>query len=418
MNTHMIESKLSRMGKRTKASMIRDLLKTSLIEGIISFGGGVPDPDTFPREILSEIAKEVIMDEYKVSLQYGTTEGDIELRKQYIRYLEEKVGVFGLTPENILVTTGSQQALDLIARTFLDEGSICSVCAPVYLGAASAFEVRSPQFILMEMDDDGPDVDSLRNRLRNFSNDEMERFKFIYVVSNFDNPTGITVSRKKREQLLDVVEEFQLMLCEDDPYGALRYEGEPIPTIYEMAERRGLQDNVLLMNTFSKVLSPGLRLGIVVGNPEIIRRLVMGKQAADLCGSTLVQRLTARFMERYDFLDMIKPALKLYGIKKNEMMKAFDRYLAPLPGVKWTRPQGGLFSWVTVEDPKMDTMKMMSLAIENKVVYIPGLSFFVDGRGTDSMRLSYCLPSVEEIHEGTKRLVHTIEEYLNLQTGG
>lgn len=418
MTEHLIESKLSRMGKRTKANMIRELLKTSLIEGIISFGGGVPDPGTFPREILAEIAKEVIMDEYKVSLQYGPTEGDMELRKQYIRYLEEKVGLSGLTPDHVLVTTGSQQALDLIARTFLDEGSICAVSAPVYLGAASAFEIRAPRFIFMEMEKDGPNLEALKESMRHFSEDEMERFKFIYVVSNFDNPTGITVSREKREQLLDIVEEYNLILIEDDPYGALRFEGESIPTIYELAEKRNLQDNVLLLNTFSKVLSPGLRMGMVIGNVNIVRRLVMGKQAADLCSPTLVQRMTARFMEKHDFLEMIQPALKLYKTKKDAMMQAFDQQMSAIPSVKWTRPQGGLFTWLTIDDPHMDTMKMMAKAIENKVVYIPGLSFYVDGRGKDSMRISFCLPSIEQIHEGTRRLVHTIQEYLDQNTGG
>lgn len=420
MREKYINAKLSWIAKNTKASIIRELLKSTSIPGMISFGGGVPDPDTFPRHEMAQIAKEVIENEHHVSLQYGTTEGDEILKNEYIKLLKKHDGITGLNTENVVITTGSQQALDLIGRTFLDKDSICAICSPVYLGAASAFKVRDPKFITVPMEDDGPDMDLLQKKIDALSDSELQRLKFIYIVSNFDNPTGISLSLEKRKQLLEYAYSKDLIIIEDDPYGALRFEGVKIPTIYKLA-----QDNekykvnpVLLLNTFSKVLSPGLRMGFTIGDPLMVRRLVMGKQAADLCSSSLTQRLTARYLEKYDPIFGMKPTLELYAAKRDTMMKAFDEILTQIDGVNWTYPHGGLFTWACL--PKQyDTGEMLEIAKKNKIIYIPGEAFSVNEESREEvkncMRISFCLPSHDEIIEGTKRLVKTIKEYKEMK---
>ncbi len=416
MREDYINAKLSWIAKNTKASIIRELLKSTSIPGMISFGGGVPDPDTFPRHEMAEIAKDVIENEYKVSLQYGTTEGDEVLKQEYIKLLEKHDGLVGLKSENIVITTGSQQSLDLIGRTFLDRDSICAICSPVYLGAASAFKVRDPQFITVPMQADGPDMDLLEEKIDALSADELKRLKFIYIVSNFDNPTGISLSLEKRIQLLDYAYSKDLIIIEDDPYGALRFEGEKVPTLFKLAQNKEkYQVNpVLLLNTFSKILSPGLRMGITVGDPLMIRRIVMGKQAADLCSSSLTQRLTARYLEQHDPIIGMKPTLELYAAKRNTMMKSFDEVLSQVEGVSWTYPHGGLFTWVSLPK-RYDTAEMLEIAKKNKIIYIPGAAFSVNEETEEevknSMRISFCLPSHEQIMEGTKRLVKSIREY-------
>lgn len=428
----IIELKLSKIAKRTTASIIRELLKSTSIPGLISFGGGVPDPETFPRVELGEIAKEIIEKEYKFTLQYGPTEGDSVLKQQYIHYLQKYEDIEGLKEENMVITTGSQQALDLVGRTFLDEESICAICDPVYLGAASAFMMHSPKFIKLTLEEEGPKLDILENALSKMTEHEKKRFKFFYLVSNFDNPTGISLSLEKRLRILDIAARYKIIIVEDDPYGLLRYDGEKIPTIYKLAQQRGLENHVLLLNTFSKILSPGLRMGIVVGNPKFIRRLVLGKQAADLCTSPLLQRLTARYLERHDPILHLQNALKIYSRKKNAMMAAFEEDFGNLDntdsqgcggrtalpcGIHWTHPKGGLFSWMTFPE-WVDTMEMLDLAKRNLIIYIPGEAFSVDLSNKNCMRLSFCLPSEEQIREGSKRLLKTYLEYKKIKGRG
>jgi DNA-binding transcriptional MocR family regulator len=406
----IVDRKLSAVAKRTKASIIREMLKSTSIPGLISFGGGVPDPETFPREHLAEIAKEIVEQEYKTTLQYGTTEGDKQLKQQYIQYLRKYEGIEGLEEDHMVITSGSQQALDLIGRTFLDTQSICAICDPVYLGAASAFMIHAPKFIKLTMQDDGPDVDILERSLQKMTEDEKEQFKFFYLVSNFDNPTGICLSLEKRIRILEIAAAHKILIVEDDPYGLLRFEGEKIPSIYKLAVERGLQDYVLLLNTFSKILSPGLRMGIVVGNQKIVRKLVLGKQVADLCTSPLLQRMTARYLERHDPIVHLQNALKVYAKKRDTMMASFKEDFGNIEGVHWTYPQGGLFSWMCFPD-WVDTMEMLEFAKKNLLIYIPGEAFSVGDSNKNCMRLSFCLPSEEQIREGSKRLLKAFQQY-------
>lgn len=400
------ESKLSKVARGIKSSIIRELLKVANDPGMISFGGGVPDPDTFPRHKMAEISKEIIENEYKFVLQYGTTEGDPELMQGYIDLLKKYEDIDWLTYDNMVITVGSQQALYLVGMTFLDEESYCAVSRPIYLGAASAFVQRNPKFINVPLLNDGIDLEYLEDELEKLEKEgKIDKFKFTYVVSNFHNPAGVSMNLEKRKKLVELSKKYDFIIIEDDPYGALRFEGEKVDTIYSMAP-----DRTILLNTFSKVLSPGLRLGVVIGPKELIRRVTMVKQAADLATPSLTQRLAAKFIQRNDLLEEIKPTIKLYGEKKDSMMEAMKKHLGDIKGIDWTYPEGGLFTWVTL--PKeFDTMEMFKIAKEEKVLYIPGEAFYVDQPDKNTMRISFCLPSHDEIDEGMSRLRKCINRY-------
>jgi len=401
-----LESKLSKVSNRIKSSIIRELLKDASLPGIISFGGGVPDPKTFPREKLAEISSEIINKEYAMTLQYGTTEGDPLLKKEYMKLMEKYYGVDWLHEDNMVFTVGSQQALYLIGMTFLDEQSWMSASKPIYLGAASAFIQRGPNFINVPLKEDGMDLDYLEKNLEELKQKgEIDNFKFAYVISNFHNPAGVSMSLDKRRKLIQLAEKYDFYIVEDDPYGALRFEGELIPSIYSMAPER-----TVLLNTFSKVLSPGLRIGTVMGPKDVIRRITMVKQAADLCSSPLTHRLAARYMEKYDLVEEIQPTIKLYAKKKDWMMEALEETFSDIEGIEWVNPEGGLFTWLTLPEG-IDTMDMFPLAKENKVLYIPGEAFYIGEPERNKMRMSFCLPPKEDIFEGIKRLRKTIETY-------
>ncbi len=397
----------SKLAGKLKSSMIRELLKYANVPGAISFGGGTPDPETFPRHELAQIAKEIIENEYKYTLQYSVTEGDPELIKQILILLKRVYDIDRLSNENVLITVGSQQALELVGKVLIDPGDYVIVGDPEYLGALSAFRMRDTQFLVVKFDDDGPDIDMVKQKIKQLDDSgQIEYLKFIYVVSNFQNPSGITTSLEKRKALVEIAEQYDLLIVEDDPYGVLRFKGEMLPSLMKI----GGVERVVLLNTFSKILCPGLRIGMIVADKPIIRKLVLAKQGTDLCSPSLTMRLTARYLERYDVLEQIKPAIDLYRKKKDTMVKALEENFSDIIGAKWTNPEGGLFVWFTL--PKsFDTMEMFRFAEENKVFYIPGEAFKPFEEPSSSMRMSFCLPSIEDIHEGVKRLRDAFDKY-------
>jgi len=402
----VIEGKLSRIGKNLKSSLIRDLLKYATTPGAISFGGGAPDPETFPRSELAIIAKEVLEEEYKFALQYIPTEGDPELKREMIKLVKRIYGIEGIDEDNILLTNGSQQALDIIGRIFLDDDSYVIMERPSYLGAINAFYINFPKFITIPLEKDGIDVDRLEKVLKELDEKgEISKLKFVYVVPTFHNPAGVTMSLEKRKRLIELSEEYDFFIVEDDPYGALSFDEEVPDSIFKMAG----PERVILLNTFSKILAPGLRIGVIIADKNIIRKTVMAKQSADLCSSGLNQRITARFLQRYDVLEYIKPTIRIYKEKRDTMIRALEEYLAPL-GAKWNKPGGGLFIWVDLPD-EYDTMEMLDIAKEKLVFYIPGAAFLVDGERCHAMRLSFCLPPKDKIVEGVERLRDVLIEY-------
>ncbi|HDP76614.1 MAG TPA: PLP-dependent aminotransferase family protein [Mesotoga infera] len=399
--------KFSKIALRMKSNVIRELLKVTSKPGMISFGGGVPDPDTFPRFEMAEISKEVLEKEYKFTLQYGSTEGDPILKEEYISLLKRESGIEGLDVDNLLVTVGSQSALDLIGKIFLDDDSIYFVSKPVYLGAASAFALRSNGYVYMDLREDGIDLDEVEDRLEEIaSRGEINKVKFIYVISNFHNPGGVTISLEKRKRLVQIAEKYDILIVEDDPYGDLRYEGDSIDPIFKI----GGQNRVLLLRTFSKILSPGLRLGIVIGNKTIIRKMVMAKQASDLCTPSLTQRIAARYLQRHDLLAQIKPTIALYKDKKDLMLSELEKNFGDMKGFHWTKPDGGLFIWFTLPED-FDTEEMLEMGKAENVLFVPGEAFSLDNTCRNSMRLSFCLPPREDIIEGVRRLKKIVVEY-------
>lgn len=402
--------RFSTLAQKLKSSMIRELLKYASVPGAISFGGGTPDPETFPRHQLAELAKEVVETEYKYALQYATTEGDPELIKQILILLKRVYNLEGLQPENVLITVGSQQALELVGKVLLDPGDYVIVGDPEYLGALSAFRMRDVRFLVVKFEKDGPNLNEIENHLKRAKeNNELSKVKFIYIVSNFQNPSGITTSLEKRKALVELAEKYDVLIVEDDPYGALRFKGESLPSIMNL----GGTDRVILLNTFSKILCPGLRIGIVVADRQIIRKLVLAKQGTDLCSPSLTMRLAARYLERYDVLEQIKPAIELYRKKKETMIKALEEEFSDLADADWTDPDGGLFVWATL--PGVDTMELFKYAEQRKVFYIPGEAFKPYEEPSNSMRMSFCLPSFEQIREGVHRLKLAYLDYVGVK---
>ncbi|WP_197739145.1 aminotransferase-like domain-containing protein [Athalassotoga saccharophila] len=402
----MMENSFSMMSQRLKSSIIRELLRDTGIVSLISFGGGAPDPETFDREALAEISKEVILKEYVFALQYGPTEGDPILKDEYIKVLKERNGIDNLKRENMLITTGSQQALDLMGRILLDTDSYVIVGHPVYLGAISAFRAYGPKFIPVEIEEDGFKIDQIEEEIKRLDQKgELKKLKFIYAVPNFDNPSGVTLSLEKRKALADLAVKYNVLILEDDPYGELRYEGERIPSIYKIAEGH----NVVLLNTLSKVMSPGLRIGLIVGESKLVSKAALAKQGVDLCTPGLTQRIAARYLQKGTVFERINETIKIYRSKKNKMLNALQKYVK-VDGSKWTKPAGGLFIWLELPK-KFDTMEMFEKAKKAGVAYIPGAAFYVDDRKSSEMRLSFCLPSEDEIEEGIKRIGHLIDTY-------
>ena len=403
----MKEFKFSKIGQKLTSSIIRELLKDVNIPGMISFGGGVPDPKTFPRYKLSEVTKEVLENEFSFSLQYGPTEGDAILKKSYINFLRKNEGIEGLTEDNLLITVGSQSALYLLSTTLLDSDSKYFVSKPVYLGAASAFSMNSMNHIDLPLTEDGINTDFLEEKLLELDeNGEISKVRFIYVIPNFHNPAGVTLNLERRKKIIELAEKYDLLIIEDDPYGDLRYEGEGVPSMFKLAGK----NRVVMLKTFSKILSPGMRLGFVIGHETLLRKLVLAKQAVDLCTPSLTQRIAGRFLEKYDLKELLKPTIDIYRRKKDLMLKELEENFADIKGTYWTRPQGGLFIWLTLPEG-FDTMEMMDLGKKNGILFIPGTAFSISGGCDNSMRLSFCLPSEEDIVEGVRRLKKTVVEY-------
>jgi len=386
-----------RFAERTKGarrSAIRELLKYTEQPEVISFAGGLPDPATFPLDFLAKVAQEEILHNAVKSLQYTTTEGKRPLREALARWLGEE-GIH-TTMDRIVITNGSQQGLDLLGRAFLDEGDAVFVSLPTYLGALQAFQGYRPTIVGVPLENDGMDLESLRKAIRKARQSGHEP-KLIYVVPDFQNPTGITWSKEKRVELLKIAKKEDLLIVEDIPYRWLRYKGEHIPTIASLDE----EGRVIVLLTFSKILAAGLRVGALVGPEEVVNMVVTLKQGADLCGPSLTQRLVVRFLTEYDVHAHIARLCQHYKAKLETMLQALSQHMPE--EAEWTKPEGGLFVWVKLPE-RVDTAKMLERALAHKVAYVPGQPFFADGSGQNTMRLSFALATLEELEEGIRRL--------------
>jgi 2-aminoadipate transaminase len=388
----------SDLAANMKVSAIRELLKYTNKPEVISFAGGLPNPGTFPIETMKRICTEVLDKWGTKALQYGETEGVPQLR-EYLKNDYRRSGEFKEGDE-LVITNGSQQALDLFGKVLLNQKDHLIAEAPTYLGGANAFLVYGAHVDHIEMDDDGMRVDDLEAILKRLKKAGTMP-KFIYAIPTFQNPAGVTMPESRRKKLLDLVYQYDnLIILEDDPYGFLRFEGTHQRSLKEL----DTVGRVVSLKTISKVLAPGFRIGIVTGPQELVRKVVVAKQSADLCSVSFTQFVAWQFMEQGQIPGQLEMIRKMYRGKRDIMVKALKENMPE--GVKWTYPQGGMFLWVTVEG--VDTEELFMEAIKNNVAYVVGTAFYCDGRGKDSMRLNFSYAKDEDIVEGVKRLGNAI----------
>lgn len=388
----------------TPRSAIRELLKLTEKPEIISFAGGLPDPETFPHEELAEIAADELRGHYRNVLQYGLSEGSRTLRRAVIDWLRPQG--LDLSLNQVLVTTASQQGLDLLAKAFLDPGDVIFCGLPTYLGAIQSFSLFQADKIGVPLQEDGMDLDVLEEQIAE-ARRVSKVLKAIYVIPDFQNPAGITMSLEKRKRLLEIARQEDLLIFEDNPYSQLRFAGEAVPTLKSMDEN----GRVIMLFTLSKVLSAGLRLAFLIAQEDLIEILLRMKQASDLCTSKLTQHLAARYIKDYGMEDHLRILRERYRAKRDAMIAALEKYMPTKEGITWTRPDGGLFLWVRLPEG-IDTEEMFPRALEHKVAYVSGSAFYVDGGGKNTMRLSFSVNSEDEIEEGIKRLCQVVREEL------
>ena len=383
--------------QRMKASAIRELLKLTEQPDVISFAGGLPAPDVFPVEEFKRACNYVLDHQGAQALQYGTTDGYVPLREMIARHTN-RLGI-GVSVENILITSGSQQALDLLGKIFINHGDRILVENPTYLGAIQAWNAYGAEYIPVALDDDGMDTRVVEEALRKGP-------KFIYVLPNFQNPTGVTLSMERRRQLIKLADQYGVPIIEDDPYGQLRYEGENLPPVElldsQMRDKtNAYTGNVIYLSTFSKILAPGIRLAWVIAPVEVINKLILAKQGADLHTSTFNQ-IVAHEVGQHGYLDRhVKIIQDTYRERRNVMIESLEEHMPN--GVTWTNPQGGLFLWVTVPET-LNTIEIFKDAVAQKVAYVPGENFFACGGGSNTMRLNFSSTQPDLINEGIARL--------------
>jgi len=385
--------------ERTRAmtsSVIRDLLKFTQEPDVISFAGGMPAPELFPVREFKEACAYILDHDGASALQYGPTDGYPPLKA----YLIEKMQKYGVPAEmeNVFVTSGSQQALDLIGKVFIDPGDVVVTEEPTYLGAIQAWNPFGPRYVTVPSDDDGMRVDLLEDVLK------QERAKFIYVLPNFHNPAGVTLSEERRYQLVAVAGTYGVPIIEDDPYGELRFEGEDIVPIITLHK-----ENVIYLSTFSKTLAPGIRLGWVTAPGQVVDLLLMAKQAADLHTSSFVQMVANDICQRGILNRHVKLIRDVYHQRRDVMLEALEEFFPE--GVTWTHPHGGMFLWARLPEG-IDTEELLPKALEQKVAFVPGSAFFPNGGVHNTMRLNFSNASPQKIREGIQRLGRAIEQEL------
>jgi 2-aminoadipate transaminase len=396
------EALYSTTARGLRRSVIRELLKLTRNPEIISFAGGLPDPATFPVREIEEISGWVIRTHGATALQYGPTEGDMSLREQLCMFMA--LDGLAVKPQDILITAGSQQGLDMVGKIFIDPGDAIIVELPSYIGGLQAFAQYRPECHGVLQDDEGMIHGHLEKKLAELRKNG-KRVKFIYVVPDFQNPSGVTLAGERRTRLVELAEEYDTVIVEDSPYRALRFEGEAPPPIYTLDKH----ERVIYLSTFSKIFCPGFRLGWVVANPEIMDKFVMAKQALDLCSPPFTQEITAEYLARGYMPAKLKEIAELYRVKRDAMLVALDKYMPA--GVKWTKPQGGLFLWISLPQ-HLDTTELFKTAIEHKVAYVTGSDFHCDGSGKHTMRVNFSYPTVEQIEEGVKRLAQMFKQVI------
>jgi DNA-binding transcriptional MocR family regulator len=384
-----------------RASEIRELLKLTQRPEVISFAGGLPAPELFPVEEYKKVTAEVLDKDGTIALQYGPTEGYLPLREQIVKRMA-KVHV-NVTPDDILITSGSQQGLDFSAKIFINPGDIILCESPSYLGAINAFRAYEPNFLEIDTDDEGMIMEDLEEALAN-----NENVKFIYVIPDFQNPSGRTWSTERRKRLVELANKYNVAIVEDNPYGELRFEGEILPAV----KHYDTEGRVIFLGTFSKIFCPGLRVGWVAAEKGVLNKFNLAKQGADLQSSTISQMEIAKFLEMYDIEEHIEKLKVVYKKRRDLMMKAMEEEFPK--EVKFTYPKGGLFTWVVLPE-HMNAREIAVKALEQNVAFVPGGSFFPNGGHENTFRANYSNMNEERIVEGIKRLGKVLKETMYLK---
>lgn len=410
------QRRYAQRNQRMSSSIIRELLKFTQQPDIISFAGGLPAPELFPVEAFRAAADKVLAQSGKKALQYSATEGYQPLRSLIV----EKMARYGIhaQEDNVLITSGSQQALDLIGKLLINPGDTILVERPTYLGALQAWNAYQAEYIEVPIDDDGMQVSQLEEALR-------AGVKFMYILPNFHNPGGVTLSLDRRQEVVELADRYGIPIIEDDPYGELLYEGEHLPSLVQLdcehlesqaCDGHGyFKGNIIYLSTFSKTLAPGLRLGWIVAPVEVIQKCVQAKQGMDL-HTSIFDQMVAYEVAKDGFLEKhVRTLCKVYGARRDVMLSAMQRYFPP--GVRWTHPRGGLFLWVELP-PEINAEEMLQDAIQEKVAFVPGHAFYAAGRSgghLNTMRLNFSNADPEMLEEGIRRLARAIEQRMTSQ---
>ncbi|HYX78422.1 MAG TPA: PLP-dependent aminotransferase family protein [Solirubrobacterales bacterium] len=405
---HDLERYAGLFAQRTRAmrsSAMRDLMAITARPEVISLAGGLPDTSTFPPESFAAQMTRIAQESAAEALQYGPTEG-FEAMKAAVRGVMAAEGM-APDPEDIIITTGGQQAIDLIAKTLVDPGDPVICEAPTYPGAVPVFCSYQADMYQVEIDDVGMKVDELEELLDRLET-EGRRPKFVYTVPSFQNPAGVSLSAERRRRLVELARRRELLIVEDNPYGLLRYEGDPQPPLYLLDGG----DYVVYVGTLSKILSPGIRLGWAVAPPPVMEKIVLGKQATDLCTSTLAQYFALEYFGEDRWREYIDSLRDIYRSRRDAMLEALDRHFPEQ--ATWTRPGGGLFVWATLP-AYIDTSDLLAKALRENVAFVPGAAAYLEGdRGTSSMRLNFSGSSEDEIREGIRRIGKVVREQVAL----
>jgi 2-aminoadipate transaminase len=391
-----------------RSSAMRDLMAVTVRPEVISLAGGLPDTSTFDPELFTSLLAQVPTAQ---ALQYGPSEGLLGVREAITHVMAAEN--MSVDPDDVIVTTGGQQAIDLVTKALVDPGDVVIAEAPTYPGAVPTFCSYEADVIQIEMDADGMVIEALEETLARLDR-EGRRPKFIYTIPTFQNPAGVTMSLARRRRLVALARERELIVLEDNPYGMLRYEGEALPTLRSLEVPAGCTDDndfVIYTGTMSKILSPGVRVGWLVAPRPLLHKLILGKQSSDLCSSTLTQHFVAAYFATADWRGYIDQLRELYHRRRDVILDALAEHLPA--AASWTRPQGGLFIWVTLPD-YIDTTDLLARALAENVAFVPGEAAFADGRGEHSMRLNFSSSTDDDIREGVRRIGKIVAEQVAL----
>lgn len=398
----------SRGAQQMTGSVVRDMLKVTQGSDIISFAGGMPAPECFPTAALNAASERILRSLPDVALQYGCTEGYGPLRALLTERMQKQH--IAITPEHVLITSGSQQALDLLGKLFLDPGTLIALEDPTYLGALQAWRPYQPRFLTLPTDEAGLDVSALEDALQRGI-----RPAFLYLVSCFQNPTGTTLAPERKRKLLDLAHRYNLLIIEDDPYSQLTFNGEQSPLLAAMeSQQHGKLQHIIYLSTFSKLLAPGMRVGWIAAPPLLAQKIVQAKQGMDLNTGVFVQAMITEACQD-GLLEEHMPRLRnAYLIRRNAMLQALQAHMPP--GVSWTKPQGGLFLWLTFP-PTVATSDLLQAALPAGVTFVPGSSFYANGGGNNMARLNFSHATPQRINEGVCRLAEVLAQTVAANQG-